>query len=164
MKEYQLNKSPKDKTFCTLVRNAFNKDAKENAFSKEEAAHELGMTYNTLDIKLKPSGPSELTVPEYKHHLEITGRYESLKQFVSTFGFELKSMNIDTSCSSTLDVSKLIDKAMIEFGEAFKITKEAGFDDIYKDDEKTKIIKEANDVIDLLQQLVHSLSCKKEEE
>lgn len=163
MKEYQLNKSPKDKAFCSLVRNAFNKDAKENAFTKEEAANELGMTYNTLDIKLKPSGPSELTVPEYKHHLEITGRYESLKQFVSTFGFELKSMNIDTS-STSCNISKLIDKAMIEFGEAFKITKEAGFDNKYEADEKTKIIKEANDVISLMQQLVHDLSCKKEEE
>ena len=53
MKDYTFNKQPKDPRMLATFRKIFNLERIENGFSTEEAANELGMTYATLDQKLK---------------------------------------------------------------------------------------------------------------
>ena len=160
MKNYLQNKQPKDPNFLKIFRNVFNTDRKLNAFSHDEASHELGLAWGTLDQKLKPSGESDITVSEWSHHLEITGNFETLNYFVNKHGFELKSLNLDMSCAVDVNIDNQADKAMMEVNEAWAAVKLGWADKKWTKKELANANKELDEGIHALQQLKHDINCE----
>lgn len=163
MKPYHQNKQPKDPRFLAAFRKSFNRDRLNNGFSIEESAHDLGMSRDTLDKKLKPSNDmNDITVTDWNHHLELSGEFSSLEYFALKHGYELNKLNLSTTCKSIPEINTQADRAMIEFNEAWKEIKQSIEDGTLSEKEKIKTSSEIDESIKLLQQLRQDLNCTKD--
>ncbi|WP_419767258.1 phage regulatory CII family protein [Arcobacter sp.] len=165
MKEYKFKKDSKDSRFLSLFRKSFNKDRLNNSFTVAEAAHELGMSESTYEAKLKPSNnENDITVSEWNQHLELCGDFSTLEYFAGKHGFELKKLDVLKHSKNTNEINIQVDVAMIEFGEAFKESKESLMDEKVTMKEKIKSITEIDEAIKALQQLKQDFENKETEE
>lgn len=151
MKEYILNKQPKDPRFLAAFRKAFNKDRFRNSFTPEESANEMGLSIGTLEQKLKPSAENDITVTEWNHHLEITGDFSTLEYFALKHGFELKRLDIKIDDLSIPRILDDTDDAMKEANEAWAKVKLSLKDKKLTKKEKLETIREINQSVTAMQ-------------
>lgn len=152
-RDYVLNKQPKDPRFLAAFRKAFNKDRKNNSFTPEESANEMGISHGTLEQKLKPSTENDITVTEWNHHLEITGDFSTLEYFAFKHGFELKKLDVNSQGITIIGVLEDADNAMQESNEAWGKIKSSLKDQKLSKIEKLESLKEIMEAIKALQQL-----------
>ena len=157
MKIYLQNKQSKDSRFLTIFRKAFNKDRLRNAFSVDEAANEMGISYGTLEQKLKPSAENDITVTEWNHHLELTADFTTLEYFAMKHGFELKKIQLLSPLTSIKEINTQADKAMLEFNEAWAKVKESLEDQVFSKKEKIESLREIEEALRELQQLRNNI-------
>lgn len=152
-RDYLLNKQPKDPRFLAAFRKAFNKDRKNNSFTPEESANEMGLTIGTLEQKLKPSAENDITVTEWNHHLDITGDFSTLEYFAFKHGFELKKLDVNNQGITIIGVLEDADNAMQESNEAWGKIKSSLKDKKLDKKEKLESLREIMEAIKALQQL-----------
>jgi hypothetical protein len=163
--EYTYNKQPKDPRFLAIFRKAFNRDRKNNSFTPEESANEMGMSHGTLESKLRPSNSeNDITVTEWNHHLEITGDFSTLEYFASKHGFEVKKLDVINSGITILGVLEHADNAMQESNEAWGKIKSSLKDEILTKKEKLESLNEIDEAIKALQQLQQDVQAMSIEE
>lgn len=137
---HTFNKEPKDSKFLKVMRSVINKDRKLNGFTLEEEANELGLTQGTLEQKLKPSAPLDFTVSEITHLMDLSGDYSPLEYLANKYDFNLVKKEC---CAGTLArINALVDNAMMENQDVFRVVKVAMEDGEISDDEKREILKE----------------------
>lgn len=164
MKDYQFNKYPKDPRFLAVFRKSFNNYRLKQSQSIEQTAHELGMSKTTYDAKLRPSNDeNHITISDMDHLIDISKDTRPLEYLCSKHGFELKKIDIQNVCKNTNEISNQADKAMIEFNEAWKTTKEAIEDEELTTKEIIQVSNEIDEAIKELHQLKQDLNCKLEE-
>ncbi len=156
---HTYNKEPKDSKLLKVVRATINNDRKRNGFTMEEEANELGLTQGTLEQKLKPSAPLDLTVSEITHIIDLSGDYSILEYLANKYNFKL--VKRDCCEQSLMDLTALVDKAMIEGQDIFRVAKVALSDGNITDDEKEKILKEIDDADKVHEELRAQLSTSK---
>ena len=156
---YTYNKMPKIQELCKLTRRAITKDIRRNGLSLEDFAHELGLSAGTLENKLKPASPYDLTITEFIHILDITADYELLEFLAKRYGFILckpedekpKVENPATFVTiNTLDLGSV-------FGELEKIVKEAIEDGVLDEEERNDIGEVAYQIRKLAKRLEESV-------
>ena len=152
-RNYVLNKQPKDPRFLAAFRKAFNKDRKNNSFTPEESANEMGISHGTLEQKLKPSTENDITVTEWNHHLEITGDFSTLEYFASKHGFELKKLDVNSQGITIVGVLEDADNAMQESNEAWGKIKSSLRDQKLSKKEKLESLREITEAVKALQLL-----------
>ncbi|OCL99545.1 hypothetical protein AAX29_00586 [Aliarcobacter thereius] len=157
MKIYLQNKQSKDSRFLTIFRKAFNKDRLRNAFSVDEAANEMGISYGTLEQKLKPSAENDITVTEWNHHLELTADFTTLEYFAMKHGFELKKIQLLSPLTTISEINTQADKAMLEFNEAWAKVKESLENQQFSKKEKIESLREIEEALRELQQLRNNI-------
>ena len=164
-RDYIYNKQPKDSRFLAAFRKSFNRDRKDNYFTHEESANDLGMTFKTLESKLRPSNAeNDITVTEWNHLLELTGDFSTLEYFAFKHGFELKKLDIDTKNISISVVIEDADNAMQESNEAWGKIKSSLKDGKLTKKEKIESIREINEAIKAFQQLLQEVEHTEVEE
>lgn len=164
-RDYIYNKEPKDPRFLSVFRKSFNRDRKNNGFTPEESANDLGMTFSTLESKLKPSNiENDITVTEWNHLLELTADFSTLEYFASKHGFSLKKLDVNPCCKDESEVNIQADKALIEVNEAWAKVKTVLVDNVLTKKEKFELLREITEGIKELQQLEHDVNCLKAED
>ena len=152
-KDYIYNKQPKDPRFLAAFRKAFNKDRKNNSFTPEESANEMGISHGTLEQKLKPSAENDITVTEWNHHLELTGDFSTLEYFAFKHGFELKKLDVNSQGITIIGVLEDADNAMQESNEAWGKIKSSLKDQKLSKKEKLESLREITEAVKALQLL-----------
>ena len=142
MNSYTENKRAKDTKLCQMITKTLTKDRRENSYSKEEQAEELGLNVGTLSNKLKTScNTSDVTLSEFIHLLEITGNYGPLEYLNNMFDMQAipkkASINIDTT-----KISIFADNAQLESNDVYSSAKRALEDGVITHEEKIQILKE----------------------
>lgn len=124
---YTYNKMAKLQELCKIIRGSIVKDVRRNGLSFADFAHEIGLSQGTLENKLKPASPHDVTVTELIHIMDITADYAPLEYIARRYGFilckaEEERPSIENTTAfvtiNTLDLGAV-------FGELERIVKEA---------------------------------------
>lgn len=159
MNSYTDNKRPKDTGLCRLITKILTKDRRENGYSKEEQAIELGLNVGTLENKLKPSyHTGDITLSEFIYVLEITGNYEPLKYLNSIFDLMAVPKEIQIKCDAQ-KISFYADNAQIESNDVFSAAKKAIADGKVTIQEKENILREIEESERATAELKASVKC-----
>ena len=124
---YTYNKMPKVAEITKAFRRAVTKDIREHGLSWDDFAHQIGLSKGTLENKLKPASPYDLTITEAIHIIDITGDYAPLEEIARRYGFILCSPDgehvADGDPVSIVTIGTL--ELGVVFGELEKKVKEA---------------------------------------
>lgn len=164
MKDYTFNKQPKDPRMLATFRKIFNLERIENGFSTEEAANELGMTYATLDQKLKSAADARLTWDEVDHQMGKSKKYDVLELQAFKHGFKLVKLNLDEAATTVQEINSHADAAMKESSEAWAKIKAALDDEKLTKKEKNELLREINEAVKAFQQAEQDILNKEIEE
>lgn len=124
---YTYNKMAKIQELCKIIRGSIVKDVRRNGLSFADFAHEIGLSQGTLENKLKPASPHDVTVTELIHIMDITADYAPLEYIARRYGFilckaeEERSRIENTTAFVTINT---LDLGAV-FGELERIVKEA---------------------------------------
>ncbi|MGB3750832.1 MAG: phage regulatory CII family protein, partial [Arcobacteraceae bacterium] len=125
MNNYTDNKRPKDTNLCKTITKVLTKDRRENGYTKEEQAIELGLSVGTLANKLKPANTiNDISISEFVHILELTGDYEPLKYLNTMFDLVAIEQEIKV-LSDAKKVALFTDNAQMEANDVFSVAKRA---------------------------------------
>lgn len=144
MRDYTANKAPKDSGLCRTIRKTITLQKKEIGLTKEEVAHELGMSLGYLDNKLTPSmTTNDLSITEFMHFLELTGDYAALEYIANKF--DMVMIDKKHAHSDISDLNSLVDMANIENNDVFAVVKKAIADGSITEEEAEAALKEIDE-------------------
>ena len=156
---YTFNKMPKIHELCKLIKKVIVKDTRDNGFTREEFANEIGLSEGTLENKLKPASPYDLTLHEFIHILDLTGNYEPLEYIAKRYGFTLCRPDTEPQESNdpiTIVMLKALGLEEVQ-GDLAHTVKDAIQDGEIDEDEKRAIKDVAHKLRKLAAELQESL-------
>ncbi|WP_201335142.1 MULTISPECIES: phage regulatory CII family protein [unclassified Nitratiruptor] len=121
----------------------------------EDFAHEIGLSEGTLENKLKPASPYDLTLTEFIHIMDITAAYSPLEYIAKRYGYTLCKPETNPQKSDDPVIAVTLQAFSLEEvqGSLAKTIKEAIADGVLDEAEKSQI----NDIAHQLRKLAAEL-------
>ena len=164
---YTYNKMPKVAEITKAFRRAITKDIREHGLTWDDFANQIGLSRGTLENKLKPASPYDLTLTEAIHIIDITGDYGPLEEIARRYGFILCGEDGATRPRCDGDVVMSVTIGALDLGAVFgdleKIVSEAVKDGQIDENEADAIEKVAYEIRKLAKQLEEIAKERKKE-